>query len=118
MLPIAVFIGMLEFVEGVVLRVEQLPVAPHERLVEHWVFHSHPRLASDQGSGRLRFESRYRNSEQPERPSSETSRRRNGSHRNTSCREIFLGLADGVLAEMEDRSGEHGAGAAIRQAPV
>src|SRR5438105_12144696 len=54
MRPIAVFVRMLEFVEGVVLRVEQFPVAPHERLVEHWVFHGHPRVAADRpgvGSG-------------------------------------------------------------------
>src|SRR5437879_1064567 len=43
MLPIPVFVGVLEFVEGIVLRIEQLPVAPHECLVEHWVFHGHPR---------------------------------------------------------------------------
>src|SRR5688500_18125602 len=60
MLPIAVFVGMLEFVEGIVLRVEQLPVTPHERLVEHWVFHGHPRVAAVPGLGRLRFQRGYR----------------------------------------------------------
>src|SRR5438067_126794 len=43
MISIPVFVGMLELVEGIVLRIEQLPVAPHERLIEHWVFHGHPR---------------------------------------------------------------------------
>src|SRR3954466_4719470 len=68
--------------------------------------------------GRLRFESRYRKTTPPERPSSEASRRRNDSHRNASCCEIFLGLADGVLAEMEDRGRQHGAGPAVGQAFV
>jgi len=73
MLPIAVFVSMLEFVEGIVLRVEQLPVAPHEGLVEHWVFHGHPRLAADQrqvGSG---FSEGTVWRRGPERPSSGSS---------------------------------------------
>src|SRR5688500_14646312 len=65
------------------------------------------------GPGRLRFESKYRNSRQPERASSESSRRSNGSHRNAARCEVFLRLADGVLAEVEDRGGQHGAGAAV-----
>src|SRR5688500_11813952 len=113
MFPIAVLIGMLELVEGIVLRVEQLPVAPHERLVEHWVFHRHPRLASDQGAGRLRFEPRYRNWREPERGKLESSRRRNGSHRYAAGCEVFLRLADSVLAEVEDRGGQHCAGPAV-----
>src|SRR5262245_21842974 len=68
--------------------------------------------------GRLRFESRYRNSEKPERGSSESSRRRNGSHRNATGGEVLLGLGHAVLAEVEDRGGQDRACAAVGQALV
>jgi len=71
MFPIAVFIGMLEFVEGIVLRVEQLPVAPHETLVEHWVFHGHPRVAAGPDRVGFGFEPRYGGTTPGARPNEE-----------------------------------------------
>src|SRR5581483_2073269 len=96
-------------------------------------------------SGRLGFPSRYRTAPEPESPPSETSRRRNlhpggsaprnppkaqrlrppGSERavlqadgDASRCQVFLRLRDGILAEVEDRGGEDGAGTAFGQALV
>src|SRR5688572_3888479 len=77
-----------------------------------------PVSRSDQGAGRLRFEPRYRNWREPERGKLESSRRRNGSHRYAAGCEVFLRLADSVLAEVEDRGGQHCAGPAVGQAFV
>src|SRR3954465_10096316 len=54
----------------------------------------------------------------PERPSSESSQRRNHPHRYAPVGQVLLCLPDRVLAEVEDRGGQDGAGSAVGQALV
>src|SRR5207245_1752609 len=46
MSPVAVFVGVLELVEGGILSVEQLPIPPKESLVDHPVRLGHERTPS------------------------------------------------------------------------